>query len=134
MRTRRWFPQNGRPYELFDTATLLVILVGLGYLANASTAAAIALDDIIPVVPIWAVGLVPFLAGLSAMALSYTRWVEFGYALAIGGCCFVIALYTVSMISEFDLRVFTQTFVYLWMARRLLREEIYDEQVFRGRA
>lgn len=124
---RRLLPDEGEPYELFDTAVFVFVIATLGYvIEGAGPTQQVALNWIDGFFDLYIWG--SFLAACAVVAIicSYIgqrcpHTLGFGYGLLVTGCLFWSSAFFVGVIF-FDgtVRSIASVFVYGWVVRRLI--------------
>lgn len=120
---RRVFPPSGAPYELFDSAVFVGILVIVGYvIENPQPAQQETLGFIDQALSLNLWGAVLATCAVVAAVCAYVpRWVSFGYGILVAGCTFWSAVFVVGiMFYDGAPRSFVSALIYAWVVRRLV--------------
>lgn len=127
---RRLFPRHGRPYELFDTSVLLLMLGFLGYVL---TVPVVALEVLPPLRFITEIqlGFVVTVCAIVAIVCSYfQRFLTIGYTVAIFGSTLMCANFLIGSFfhggwaTDVGLRALLSAILYGWITRNFFRNAI----------
>lgn len=129
-RLRRFLPKSGPAYELFDTSVMLFVLGLIGYVltkpvpntVNTLHAPLIFLTE-------HQLGLIVTAAALTGLVTAYwTKFIRVGYTTMITATLTISACFAWGWITySTSPRSLISALLYAWIARRLIRDQSYDQ-------
>lgn len=122
-RLRSLLPSHGQPYELFDCAIFVFLIVVARYVilgAGENQEQALGFLEQAVSLTTWGIAL-GAMAALSAVLAYFPRWVPLGYGILAAGCfCWCAAFLLGVVLFDGTSASLISALIYAWVLRRLI--------------